>query len=103
MNNDQWQDTPPDSEGWWWLYGDDEFGSCGGNYTGAWPPEIRLHTVQVSRTGDDSFIGVCSGRFLSLTPFNPDKRQSGYIGKWRKIDLPELPTINVDAYGRSVG
>ena len=34
---------PPDSEGLWWIYGEEEFGTMGANYDdGSFHPEISL-------------------------------------------------------------
>lgn len=89
-----WQTEPPDSTGFWWLYGDDEFGVMGGNYTGSIPAENKLHIIDVWKIGsgdNESLQGVSSGRFISLTPFDKDKRKPGYVGVWQKVILPKLP------------
>lgn len=88
----KWQSEPPDSEGFWWLYGDEEFGTMGGNYTGSIPPDKELCIVDVRKFGSEGrLIGVASGRFIPLRPFNADLRQPGYIGVWQKVQEPELP------------
>lgn len=88
--SDPWSADPPDSPGLWWLYGDEEFGAMGGNYTGDIPPEARLQVVDIRLLGN-ALTGVSRGRFVSLTPFDPAQRRPGYVGKWRKVDLPPLP------------
>jgi hypothetical protein len=76
----------------WWLYGEEEFGTMGGNYTGVYLPEIKLRVVDVQTLGNTKeLVGVCSGRIIFLKPFDAEKRQPGYIGVWKKVDLPELP------------
>lgn len=95
MNNadrySTWSSDPPDSEGLWWILGDEEFGTMGGNYTGSIPPEERLRVVDVTQSGATHFYGACGGRFISLTPFDEEKRKPGYVGVWKKVTLPELP------------
>lgn len=87
-----WQTTPPDSEGFWWLYGDEEFGTMGGNYNGTFPPDTKLRCVEVIGIGKDNhLIGIANGRMFELRPFNLEKRKSGYVGVWQKVILPELP------------
>jgi hypothetical protein len=90
-----WRAEPPDEEGLWWLYGEEEFGTMGGNYTGVFPPKIELHCVKVWRIGGDdgSLQGVCDGRFTDLRPFDREKRRPGFVGVWQKVKLPELPDI----------
>ena len=91
-----WTDTPPDSEGLWWLYGDEEFGTMGGNYTGVFQPEEKLNMVEIRKLGS-GLSGIANGRMISLTPFDAEKRRPGYVGKWRKVDLPSLPNVQCDA------
>lgn len=86
-----WSSSPPDSEGFWWLYGDDEFGSMGGNYTGAVPADIDLHVVKVQRIGS-GLIGVSKGRMIRLTPFDAAQKKPGYLGVWQRMVLPKLPS-----------
>lgn len=94
MNNGDrystWSSDPPDSEGLWWIVGDEEFGTMGGNYTGTIPPEVRLRVVEVTKTATHLY-GACGGRFISLTPFDKENRKPGYVGEWKKVTLPELP------------
>lgn len=85
-----WSSDPPDSEGLWWIHGDEEFGTMGGNYTGSIPPEEELHVVKVQLMGGH-LTGSASGRFIRLTPFNVEERKPGYVGVWKKVTLPELP------------
>lgn len=88
-----WQGTPPDSEGLWWLYGEEEFGMMVGNYTGAYPADIKLHVVDVMRIDGDGgkLIGVTGGRMIELSPFDKENRKVGYVGMWTKVELPTLP------------
>jgi hypothetical protein len=85
-----WTAQPPDSEGFWWLFGDEEFGTMGGNYSGAFPPEIEMRIVEVKKLGN-SLIGAASGRMVPLTPFDKEKRKAGFIGVWQKAVPPEKP------------
>jgi hypothetical protein len=89
-----WQTTPPDSEGLWWLYGEEEFGTMGGNYTGVYLPDIKLHMVEVVTLGSGSYAnlqGICGGRLISLAPFNLEERKPGFVGVWQKATIPPLP------------
>ena len=88
-----WSASPPDSEGLWWLYGEEEFGAMGGNFSGTVPPRIELHVVKVSRIGTgerSSLVGVTGGRFIQLRQFDLEKCQSGYLGVWLKAELPDI-------------
>ena len=85
-----WRAEPPDTPGFWWLYGDEEFGVMGGNYTGAFPPDIRLQLVDVQQLGD-SLQGVVGGRFITLRPFDKENHVYGYVGVWQKAVLPDTP------------
>lgn len=87
---DGWQSGPPQEPGKWWLLGDVEFGTMGSNYTGGQAPRRRLDMVRVQRISD-GLSGVCDGRFVRLTPFDPDNRAPGYVGVWRKVVSPALP------------
>jgi hypothetical protein len=89
-STDNWSPNPPTEEGWWWLFGDEEFGTMGGNYSGTFPPEEALQVVKVEMLGD-SLVGICRGRIIDLVPFDAEKRIIGYVGVWQKIILPELP------------
>ena len=88
----QWQDTPPDSEGLWWLYGDPQFGSMGGHYTGSilFEPELHVITVQKISNG---LMAHARGQFINLRPFDKRRQLEGYIGKWARVNMPELPTL----------
>lgn len=87
---------PPDSEGLWWLYGEEEFGTLGGNYgDGRFHPEIALEVVRALWVGgeDGHLLGICKGRHIDLAPFDEENRRPGYLGVWRRVDLPETPDI----------
>ena len=86
-----WSEDPPDSEGLWWLLGDEEFGSMGGNYTGTIPPDKKLRVVDVRTLGGNRLHGIQGGRLISLVPFDAEKRKPGFVGQWRKVLLPPLP------------
>ena len=86
-----WSPSPPNSEGFWWLYGDDEFGTMGGNYSGSVPPERTLRIVEVKKIGT-GLIGISSGRMIELRPFDLKGRRTGYVGVWQKALPPTLPT-----------
>jgi len=87
-----WKKTPPDSEGFWWLYGEWSFGTMGGHFTGSIPPEFRLHPVEIITIGHGKkLIGICQGQFVILRPFDKEKQEEGYVGVWKKMDVPNLP------------
>jgi hypothetical protein len=91
-----WSSTPPNAEGFWWLFGDEEFGTMGGNYTGSYPPEMELRIVEVRTMGSGdgkSLYGVAGGRMVPLTPFDAEKRKPGFVGVWQKAVLPDLPDV----------
>lgn len=91
--NGGWSKEPPNEEGLWWLYGEEEFGAMGGHYTGTVPPDIELQVVKVMRLGqgDNShLVGNSRGRLIALTPFSRQYKP-GYIGLWKKVDKPNTP------------
>ena len=90
MNNYEWENTAPDTEGFYWLYGDPDFGTMGGNYTGVYPLEEKLHIVQINTIGD-GLVGVCGGQIIFLQPFNEADRIPGWVGQWMKIEVPRPP------------
>ena len=53
MNTSDWSSSPPDSPGFWWLYGDEEFGTMGGNYNGSIPPD-EIENWQMWKDRGDS-------------------------------------------------
>ena len=87
-----WSSDPPKTEGLWWLYGDEEFGTMGGNYSGSIPAIKELHMVKVIMIGS-SLTGIAGGRMIPLRPFNENARRSGYVGVWQKVDIPVLPNV----------
>lgn len=87
---EEWSPDAPKEEGSYWFYGDDCFGSMGGNFTGSIPPDLELHYVTV-RAISNGFMAVTNGRFMPMRPFNPDNRREGYIGVWQRAILPPLP------------
>ena len=88
----RWSRSAPTEPGLYWLYGEADFGSMGGNYTGVYPPEAKLNFVQVQKIGGGVLMAICNGQFISLKPFNLEKRTIGYHGVWQAIELPALPT-----------
>jgi hypothetical protein len=86
----EWSPDAPTDEGTFWFCGDDSFGSMGGHYTGSIQPRNEIHLVVVRKISN-GVIAVTNGHFMSLTPFNMEKRQSGYLGLWQKADLPPMP------------
>ncbi len=86
----EWTETPPSEPGYYWLYGEDSYGSMGGHYTGSVPPEKRLHYVEV-RAISNGLMAVTSGRVISLKKFDAEKRQEGHMGVWQPVDIPSLP------------
>lgn len=78
-------------EGDYWLYGDFCYGSMGGHYTGSIPPDKELHFVRVVKISN-GHIAVCNGQFMSLQPFDKEKRREGWVGVWQPVVLPVLPT-----------
>ena len=94
-----WSASPPDSEGLWWLYGEEEFGAMGGNFSGTIPPSIELLLVKVCRLGtgaNSSLMGVAGGRFVELRPFSLKERKKGYVGVWQKAVLPDVSNAKVE-------
>lgn len=85
-----WTEDPPTEPGFYWLYGEEAYGSMGGHYSGTIPPETRLHYVEVMEIRN-GLAAVTSGRFMSLDKFNPAKRREGHIGVWQPVQLPALP------------
>lgn len=86
-----WSTTAPTEEGFYWLYGDPAFGSMGGHYTGSIPPHKELNYVQVVKVSN-GFMAITRGQFMSLLPFNKEKRREGWVGVWQPVVLPTLPT-----------
>lgn len=87
-NNNNWKDAP-DDVGFWWFYGDIDYGVVANREV-----KKKLYVVELQRTGGDKFVASESGRILYVKPHNPDKpRQGGYIGLWQKCIIPDLPTI----------
>ena len=85
-----WSTTAPTEEGVYWLYGDPCFGAMGGDYTGVFEPKKKLHYVTVIRISN-GVIAACNGQYVSLQPFNKEKRREGWIGVWQPVVLPTLP------------
>lgn len=89
-----WREEPPDTVGAWWLYGEVEFGSMGGHYSGSIPMVARLHHVQVMTLGSGEaaqLYGKCDGRLINLQRFSHGERRVGCVGLWRKVDEVPLP------------
>jgi len=87
----EWQAEAPDREGMWWIYGDEEFGMLGSNYTGATPPRVELSVVHVQRLGT-RLVGLSAGHIIELVPFDADRHKPGFVGVWQKVVLPTLPS-----------
>ena len=80
---DQWSDTFPQEEGWYWFFGQ-KFG-----------PEhldglLRLHTAKVRRS-QSGYVYICDGQFTFL---------SEAVGVWLPMTLPEFPTDVTSHKGR---
>jgi len=86
-----WTLWAPEEVGWYWFFGDEEFGTTGGNFTGKCPPERNMHVVEISRLGR-GLAGICRGRLIPLRPFSPAGRGSvGYVGVWHRAVTPTPP------------
>jgi hypothetical protein len=92
-NSEGWQDAP-DSLGWWWFYGDPTFGAVLNQ-----SPKKDLHCVPIVHKEGSVFISSYRGAFWHIRPYNPEDKslakrlhgREGYLGYWKKCDLPQLP------------
>lgn len=100
-NSEEWEESPQFEEGWWWFYGDDSFGSMGGNFTGSIPPVVEMHLVRI-RNISNGMMAVTSGRFMRLEKFNPKTRSEGYLGVWKRAQLPEPPDLSLTELGNAI-
>lgn len=89
---EDWKESPQFTEGWWWFYGDEAFGSMGGHFNGSIPPRMEMSLVRI-RCIANGLVAVSNGRFTSLTKFDPQTRREGYVGVWKPAQLPEAPTV----------
>ncbi len=89
----EWFDHFPTEPGTYWLYGDPEFGSMGGHYTGTIPFEPAMYFVEIFEIAN-GMLAKTEGRMVFDRPFDAEKRQAGFIGKWRKATLPDPPKLD---------
>jgi hypothetical protein len=98
-NQDEWKDAP-DSLGWWWFYGDPTYGAIKDQ-----PPKIDLHCVPIVHKENFAFISSYRGSFWHIRPYKPGDEKSltkrlhgreGYLGYWKKCDLPSLPEWSLE-------
>ena len=88
-----WSDTPPEAPGLYWFFGELEWGSMGGHFSGSVPFRPRLDLVKVDGVGDQLFAASV-GRFVSLEKFNPEERWgTGWWGLWADASHPDLPQV----------
>lgn len=62
----------------------------GGHYSGQIQPTKETHLVRIRKISN-GLMAVTDGRFMSLKPFDKEKKQEGYLGFWKKADLPTTP------------
>jgi hypothetical protein len=86
----EWSTDFPSEEGDYWFYGDPWFGSMGQDYVPGAVPNVKMYFVQVHATGR-GFIGEARGQFVTSRKFDPAQRREGYLGYWRKVDMPPPP------------
>lgn len=82
--------------------GELQFGVLGGHINGSVKPEIRLEYVVVRQLRNE-LAGFTGGRCVSLLPFDRKHHRPGYLGVWRKVDLPPYPeNLPAELYGAMV-
>ena len=89
-NKNGWQEAP-DSLGWWWFYGDMTYGAILNE-----PAKKELHCVPIMHKDGPTYISPYKGMFWYIRPYDPNNKNSihgreGYVGYWKKCDLPSLP------------
>lgn len=89
---DTWSEEPPGAPGLYWFFGELEWGSMGGHYTGAVPFAPRLCLVEVAAAGG-GLLATSAGRFVVLRKFDPADRGTGWWGKWVPATHPETPYV----------
>lgn len=84
----EWFDDVPKEPGYYWFYGEPQWGSMGGHYTGAFQPKNRLMLVEVKKISN-GVIAVGDGRFLRLHKW--DEKSEGFLGRWAQVTIPLTP------------
>jgi hypothetical protein len=89
----EWSPDAPNEEGPFWFYGAVNFGSMGGHYSGQIQPSKEIHLVRIRKISN-GLMAVADGRFMSLKPFDKEKKQEGRhaarkacVGRWQIFRL----------------
>ena len=94
-NKENWIDRP-DSEGFWWFYGDATYGAVRNR-----GPDIKLSIIETRMTSNSILVGIYKGGFFELKPYKKpvgeDIQKEGYFGKWQKIIEPQPPDLPLDS------
>jgi len=85
---DKWCNKFPANAGYYWFYGDPDFGSMGSDYSDNPEVDEKLYFVEVRKVNNGWFV-VADGRFLPDKPFKKSSQKPGYLGFWKNCELPE--------------
>lgn len=77
----------PVEPGYYWFFGDQHMGECGGHFTGVVQPENRLCLVEVFKISN-GIMAQSGGQFFNLHKW--DGKVAGHLGRWAQATIPDV-------------
>lgn len=86
----------PESEGYYWFYGDIYRGTMGKDYKEDKVSEddIQLKFVEIRKVGN-TLAGTVDGQMIFSTKFNRKNNQSGWCGYWSEAKPTPPPAFDI--------
>jgi len=87
----KWSNKAPTKPGSYWFFGEAFMGSMGGHYRGTVEPFLKMILINVFEISN-GMMAQGDGQYISLKPFDKEKRKEGYLGYWAEANIPDPPS-----------